>query len=155
MHELLLDYMAELVQATRKGQRDSFRCESERNNGPACGASQAYAWIQGRDYVVPEDIKKVAGPVMDAQTGIIQGIWRSCYRKDQDRRDPVESQCSYRRMGEITDGYYSDRNWRFGDELCAGENLRASVGKEPGCPGRISERAVSGRPGCHADGNHL
>ena len=36
-------------------------------------------------------------------------------------------------MGEITDGYYSDRNWRFGDELCAGENLRASVGKEPGC----------------------
>ena len=27
------------------------------------------------------------------------------------------------------------------------KNLRASVGKEPGCPGRISERAVSGKAG--------
>ena len=27
-------------------------------------ASQAYAWLLGRDYVVPEDIKTVAVPVM-------------------------------------------------------------------------------------------
>lgn len=57
VHELLLDYMAELVQETRKD-KEILSGVSPRGTMALLRASQAYAWIRGRDYVVPEDIKR-------------------------------------------------------------------------------------------------
>ena len=73
VHELLLDYMAELVQATRKD-KEILSGVSPRGTMALLRASQAYAWIQGRDYVVPEDIKKVAGPVMAHRLVLSRGF---------------------------------------------------------------------------------
>ena len=88
VHELLLDYMAELVQATRKD-KEILSGVSPRGTMALLRASQAYAWIQA-ETMWYRRISRSCRSCDGAQTGIIQGIWRSCYRKDQDRRDPVE-----------------------------------------------------------------
>ena len=67
VHEDLINYIVSLTQATRKN--------SSANNGIAQGvsprgtlallrAAQGYALVEGRAYVVPEDIKAVAIPVL-------------------------------------------------------------------------------------------
>lgn len=62
LHNDLKDYMVKLVQATRKeGVQQGI---SPRGTLAFLRASQGYALMQGRDYVVPEDIKKVAVPVL-------------------------------------------------------------------------------------------
>lgn len=63
VHPQLLSYMVSLTQATRKD-REILSGVSPRGTLALLHASQAYAWIQGREYVVPEDIKHVAVPVM-------------------------------------------------------------------------------------------
>lgn len=63
VHHQLLEYMVALTQATRED-REVLSGVSPRGTLALLHASQAYAWIQGRDYVVPEDIGKVAVPVM-------------------------------------------------------------------------------------------
>ena len=73
VHELLLDYMAELVQATRKD-KEILSGVSSRGTMALLRASQAYAWIQGRDYVVPEDVRKVAVPVMAHRLVLSRGF---------------------------------------------------------------------------------
>ncbi|MBQ7944747.1 MAG: MoxR family ATPase [Lachnospiraceae bacterium] len=62
IHNDLKDYIVNLVQATRKeGAQQGI---SPRGTLAFLRASQGYALMQGRDYVVPEDIKKVAVPVL-------------------------------------------------------------------------------------------
>ena len=62
LHNDLKDYIVKLVQATRKeGVQQGI---SPRGTLAFLRASQGYALMQGRDYVVPEDIKKVAVPVL-------------------------------------------------------------------------------------------
>ena len=56
IHRQLLEYIAELVQATR-AHGEILSGVSPRGTLALLRASQAYAWIQGRDYVVPEDIQ--------------------------------------------------------------------------------------------------
>ena len=73
VHELLLEYMADLVQATRKD-KEILSGVSPRGTMALLRASQAYAWIWGRDYVVPEDIKTVAGPVMAHRLVLSRGF---------------------------------------------------------------------------------
>ncbi|MBQ0000206.1 MAG: AAA family ATPase, partial [Clostridiales bacterium] len=63
IHPALLKYMVALVQATRED-RDILSGVSPRGSLALMHACQSYAWIQGRSYVVPEDVKKVAVPVM-------------------------------------------------------------------------------------------
>lgn len=60
VHADLRDYMVRLVQATRK----SDTGVSPRGTLALLRASQGYAMIEGRDYVVPEDIKTVAPYVL-------------------------------------------------------------------------------------------
>lgn len=60
VHADLRDYMVHLVQATRK----SDTGVSPRGTLALLRASQGYAMIEGRDYVVPEDIKTVAPYVL-------------------------------------------------------------------------------------------
>lgn len=63
VHPVLLNYIAELSKASRE------RMEVENGISPRgtlalLHASRAYALVTGRDYVVPEDIKAVAVPVL-------------------------------------------------------------------------------------------
>ena len=63
VHPSLLQYLAELAAATRSahGVRSGA---SPRGTLALMRASQALAMISGRDYVVPEDIKELAVPVL-------------------------------------------------------------------------------------------
>lgn len=60
VHDDLRDYIIALVQATRKSKEGV----SPRGTLAFLRAAQGFALVQGRDYVVPEDIKTVAHPVL-------------------------------------------------------------------------------------------
>lgn len=63
IHEELLSYMIKVIHATREHTR--VECGvSPRGTLAFVRAAQGYAMVQGRDYVVPEDVKAVAGPVL-------------------------------------------------------------------------------------------
>jgi len=70
VHNDLRNYIVELVQASRSGTgAGTGRPGMEEGISPRgtlalLRASQGYALVQGRDYVVPEDIKAVAVPVL-------------------------------------------------------------------------------------------
>lgn len=70
VHADLRDYIVHLVQGTRKygtasGEvRSIAEGVSPRGTLALLRASQGYAMVQGRDFVVPEDIKAVAVPVL-------------------------------------------------------------------------------------------
>jgi MoxR-like ATPase len=66
VHEDLRDYMVRLVQVTRENVNpvSGGAGVSPRGTLALLRASQGYAMVCGRDYVVPEDIKKVAVPVL-------------------------------------------------------------------------------------------
>lgn len=64
VHTQLRDYIVALVQDTRKQGMDGASGVSPRGTLALLRASQGYALVQGRDYVVPEDIKAVAEPVL-------------------------------------------------------------------------------------------
>ena len=61
--DLVKQYIAQLVDATRHTQ-DVYLGVSPRGSLALFRTAQAYALIQGRDYVLPDDIKYVAGPVL-------------------------------------------------------------------------------------------
>lgn len=60
VHPDLIEYMVNLVQATRRNSTGV----SPRGTLALLRASQGYAMVEERDYVVPEDIKTVAVPVL-------------------------------------------------------------------------------------------
>lgn len=70
VHGDLRDYIVNLVQGTRKygaasgEMRSITEGVSPRGTLALLRASQGYAMVQGRDFVVPEDIKAVAVPVL-------------------------------------------------------------------------------------------
>lgn len=59
----VLEYLLLVVEATRK-HRDIVLGISPRGSQALQRASQAHAMLQGRDYVIPEDIKYLADPVL-------------------------------------------------------------------------------------------
>ncbi|NCB92145.1 MAG: MoxR family ATPase [Clostridia bacterium] len=63
VHPQLIEYIVSLVGATRED-KEILSGVSPRGTLALLHAAQSYAWIQNRDYVVPEDIKTVAVPVM-------------------------------------------------------------------------------------------
>lgn len=63
VHEDLRDYLVALIQGTRsRGEGTSG--VSSRGTLALLRASQGFAMVRGRDFVVPEDIKEVAEPVL-------------------------------------------------------------------------------------------
>lgn len=76
IHECLLEYVAELVQATR-GNKNILSGVSPRGTLALVNAARAYAWLKGRDYVVPEDIKKLAVPVLAHRLVLTRGYGSS------------------------------------------------------------------------------
>lgn len=63
IQEDLLGYIVAITEATRKHPEVKLGA-SPRASGALLRASQGYALVQGRDYVTPDDIKAVAGPVL-------------------------------------------------------------------------------------------
>lgn len=63
IHPELMNYMVQIVQATRTS-AEIISGVSPRGTLALLKAVRAYAFIQGRDYVVPEDIKTLCGPVL-------------------------------------------------------------------------------------------
>jgi len=76
IHEILLDYIANLVQETRNN-KNILSGVSPRGTLALVHACQAFAWISGRDYVVPEDIKKLAVPVLSHRLVLTRGYGSS------------------------------------------------------------------------------
>jgi MoxR-like ATPase len=61
--ESLSDYMMDVVEATRK-REDVYLGVSTRGALMFYRSTQAHAYVQGRDYVIPDDIKHIAGPAL-------------------------------------------------------------------------------------------
>ena len=73
VHKELMEYLVSVVQATRKHAKIENGV-SPRGTLAYLRASQAYAMVQGRDYVVPEDLKAVAAPVLAHRISLQSGI---------------------------------------------------------------------------------
>jgi len=58
-----MDYLLDLVEATRRDGRVRLGA-SPRAALSLENAIRAHAWVQGRDYCVPEDVKALAIPVL-------------------------------------------------------------------------------------------
>lgn len=88
VHKSMLEYIADIVEATRKDTTIVMGV-STRGSLALLRAAKAYAYIQGRDYVVPEDVKTLAIPVLAHRLILNYG-----YRKEADNQQ---------RMREIVD----------------------------------------------------
>lgn len=73
VHPLLLDYMAELSQQSRRHPY-VVTGVSPRGTLALLNATKAYAFLQERDFVVPEDIKTVAIPVLAHRLVLSRGV---------------------------------------------------------------------------------
>lgn len=71
LHPSLKRYIVDIVEATREERKASMGV-SPRGTLALVRALQAYAMIQGRSYVVPEDVKELAVPVL-AHRIVLQG----------------------------------------------------------------------------------
>lgn len=72
VHPDLLRYMVTLIHATRRHPRAASGV-SPRGTLAFLRSSQARAMISGRSYVVPEDIKEVAVPVLAHRLSLVAG----------------------------------------------------------------------------------
>lgn len=63
VHPCVREYMVDIVEATRKG-GEILLGVSPRGNLALLRCAKAYAWLEGRDYCMPDDIKALAVPVL-------------------------------------------------------------------------------------------
>jgi MoxR-like ATPase len=63
VEDSLADYVLDLLAATRE-HPDVYLGGSTRAALSLYRAAQAYAFVEGRDYLVPDDVKRLAGPVL-------------------------------------------------------------------------------------------
>jgi MoxR-like ATPase len=68
------EYCVRLVQATR-GHRHLLMGSSPRGSLGLLLTSRAYAVVEGRDYVAPEDVKAVAHAVLDHRVAVRPELW--------------------------------------------------------------------------------
>ncbi len=72
VHPAVLGYLTDLIQATRTRQ-DSVTGVSPRGSLALLNAVRASALLRGRSYVTPEDVKKLALPVLSHRITLEQG----------------------------------------------------------------------------------
>lgn len=63
VHKCVLEYMVEIIAATRTGE-NVLMGVSPRGSLALLRCAKAYAYLQGREYVTPDDIKTLAVPVL-------------------------------------------------------------------------------------------
>ncbi|MBQ1410742.1 MAG: MoxR family ATPase [Oscillospiraceae bacterium] len=71
VHPVMLEYMVELIQGTRK--KGTVSGVSPRGSLALLNAVRAYAMLQGRNYVTPEDVKKLLVPVLSHRISMDHG----------------------------------------------------------------------------------
>lgn len=81
VHPVLIDYIVELARMTRQEDNVSIGV-SPRGTLGMLNVARAYAYIAGRDYVVPEDIKILA-PVVWAHRIVLQTGYMNMDNKEQ------------------------------------------------------------------------
>lgn len=84
VHKSMLEYIASIVEATRKD-TSIIMGVSTRGSLALLRAAKAFAYIQGRDYVVPEDVKALATPVLAHRLILNYG-----YRKEADNQQKMK-----------------------------------------------------------------
>ena len=84
VHKCILEYIAAIVEGTRKD-AGIVMGVSTRGSLALLKAAKAFAYIQGRNYVVPEDIKTLAVPVLAHRLALNFG-----YRKEADNRQKLK-----------------------------------------------------------------
>ena len=139
IHRQLLEYIAELVQATR-AHGEILSGVSPRGTLALLRASQAYAWIQGRDYVVPEDIQEVAAPVMAHRLVLARGYGSTAAGQELIQKILEQTKVPTG-MGEKIDGHCGNFDRSFFYPLCFRCGISKILEQGTGRPGRISERA--------------
>lgn len=82
VHSSLSDYLISIIECTRQSENLSLGI-SPRGTLGLYRASQAAAYIRGRTYVVPDDIKHLAPPVL-AHRVVISARYATAARKSQD-----------------------------------------------------------------------
>ena len=63
VHKCIREYMVDIVEGTRKGE-ETVMGVSPRGNLALLRCAKAYAWLDGRDYCIPDDIMALAVPVL-------------------------------------------------------------------------------------------
>lgn len=63
VHKCVREYMVDIVEATRAGD-DILLGVSPRGNLALLRCAKAYAWLEGRDFCIPDDIRALAVPVL-------------------------------------------------------------------------------------------
>jgi MoxR-like ATPase len=63
VHTCVREYMLDMIEATRKGE-NVIMGVSPRGTLSLLRCAKAYAWLSGRDYVNPDDIRDLAVPVL-------------------------------------------------------------------------------------------
>ncbi|WP_297551022.1 MoxR family ATPase [Thermococcus sp.] len=73
--EPILDYIVSIVDITRKDKRSVEIGASPRGSLALLKLSRAYAAIEGRDYVIPDDVKAVAVPALSHRLILKRELW--------------------------------------------------------------------------------
>ena len=73
--DAVLDYITEIVRATRENKKEIEVGASPRGSLALLRLSRAYATLEGRDYVIPDDIKKVAIPALSHRLILKRELW--------------------------------------------------------------------------------
>jgi len=84
IEEALRDYLLSIVHATR-GNRRLRLGVSPRGAGALQRAAQAHAFLEGRDFVVPDDIKRLAVPVLAHRVLLEGGLPGDGSQKERER----------------------------------------------------------------------
>ncbi|AMQ18747.1 AAA family ATPase [Thermococcus peptonophilus] len=71
----VLEYIVDIVEATRKNKKDVEVGASPRGSLALLKLARAYAAIEGRDYVIPDDVKTVAIPALSHRLILKRELW--------------------------------------------------------------------------------
>ncbi|MBP1911536.1 AAA family ATPase [Thermococcus stetteri] len=71
----VLEYIVDIVEATRKNRKDVEVGASPRGSLALLKLARAYAAIEGRDYVIPDDVKAVAIPALSHRLILKRELW--------------------------------------------------------------------------------
>ncbi|NJE26334.1 MoxR family ATPase [Thermococcus sp. MV5] len=73
--DAVLDYITEIVRATRENKKEIEVGASPRGSLALLRLSRAYAALDGRDYVIPDDVKRVAIPALSHRLILKRELW--------------------------------------------------------------------------------
>ncbi|ASJ08209.1 magnesium chelatase [Thermococcus siculi] len=73
--DAILEYITDIVTATREDKREIDIGASPRGSLALLKLSRAYAALEGRDYVIPDDVKAVAVPALSHRLILKRELW--------------------------------------------------------------------------------